>query len=685
MAPPGRRRGRRLLFAIGGALALLVLLAPTLLSVGPLRSIVEAQVGDAVRGEARLESASFGWLSGLELAGLRVENPPGFPTERPALSFEQLRADVSLTSLLLGALDARGEVVGLEVHVEQRADGTTNLQQLTRSAPTTQAPRAPKTPPGAPQDEPRSYALDLHVRDSAVTIRRAGELLEALTELQLHAASASDSDAIDVEAAGKLRAGDLAVAVQVDPATATTDAALTAHGLDLAAWRPLLDALMPGQFAALTGEVEGQVAATVHRGDRLELTGDLAVERPRIAGPIVAGMDLRSARWQLTPALSLGRAAAGDIDASSFAVDMEWLRLRGEPASAAGRVAMSYDVDVATLAGFGGPFPALLQGSGTKLSGKVDAPAGQLPTDLAGWAASIAATAALQIQAIDLGGFRLRDLGLDLVVQDGALQLTTSPDATLDGGALAISLGVDLNDFAQLPATTSVSWQGGRLTGGATESLRYLMPMFAGVDRELADVLGDVQLDLSFAGPARKDADEPWLAWLDQWSGDGSLGLAGASFTPARSLRGLLQPLGALSARFAPLAEGGKLKLDSLTAPFSLREGTLATRGAKWLAAGKEIGLAGTVGLDGAVDYTLDFASLLRGHRDGEKVLGALGGALPGARLTGSLDAPELRLPELGDIATKLLEQQAKQFLEGNITEGLKGLFGGRKKKKDRD
>ena len=65
--------------------------------------------------------------------------------------------------------------------------------------------------------------------------------------------------------------------------------------------------------------------------------------------------------------------------------------------------------------------------------------------------------------------------------------------------------------------------------------------------------------------------------------------------------------------------------------------------------------------------------------------LGALGGALPGARLTGSLDAPELRLPELGDIATKLLEQQAKQFLEGNITEGLKGLFGGRKKKKDRD
>ena len=61
--------------------------------------------------------------------------------------------------------------------------------------------------------------------------------------------------------------------------------------------------------------------------------------------------------------------------------------------------------------------------------------------------------------------------------------------------------------------------------------------------------------------------------------------------------------------------------------------------------------------LFGTVDYALDFASLLAGHKDGDRVLAALGGKLPGARLTGSLDAPKLRLPDLGELATGLLEQ----------------------------
>ncbi len=688
--PPARRRkGRRAILAIAAALGLLVAVAPTVLSLGVLRSIVETQLDQATRGHARLETASFGWFSGLELGGLRIDNPPGFATERPAVSFAQLRADVSVGALLLGALSAEGEIVGLEVHVEQREDGTTNLQALSRGdrAPTT--PDATGSPDPAPaptaETEPLRFALDFRVRDSEVTVRRAGELLEALTGLQLHVASASDSDAIDVDVEGALRAGDLAIALHVDPPAETTNATLTAHGLDLAAWRPLLDALMPGQFTALRGEVEGDVTAKLHRGDQVELKGDLVVEAPRVAGPIVQGMDLRSARWQLTPVLTLGSGASTDIDASSFAVDLEWLRLHGEPASGEGRVAMRYDVDVAALAEFGGPIPALLKGSGTKLDGKVDVPTGELPTDIMGWAKAIAASADLRIEALDLGGFSLRDVGLDLDVLGGKLTLDTTPDARLDGGALALSFGVDLNDFANLPTTASIKWQGGKLTGGATRSLRYLMPMFAGLDSELADVLGDVDVDLSFAGPARKDDAETWLTWLDGWSGDGSIGLTGASFAPARGLQGLLQPLGALSARFAPVAAGGKLKIDSLTAPFSLSEGKLATRGAKWLAAGKEIGLDGTVGLDGVLDYSLNFAALLRGHKDGDRVLAALGGKLPGARLTGSLDAPTLGLPEVGDIATKLLEQQGRQLLEGNITRGLESLFGGRKKKKDRD
>ena len=76
----------------------------------------------------------------------------------------------------------------------------------------------------------------------------------------------------------------------------------------------------------------------------------------------------------------------------------------------------------------------------------------------------------------------------------------------------------------------------------------------------------------------------------------------------------------------------------------------------------------------------MDFASLLKGHKDGEKVLAALGGKLPGAKLGGTVDAPQLGLPEVGDLATKLLEQQGKHLLEGGIKKGLEGLFGRKKK-----
>ncbi len=682
LAPTRRRTWRRWATLVFGALSLLVLLAPTALSFGMLRSTVNEQLSQALRGEASVEDASFGWWSGLEVQGLQIANPPGFSSERPAVSAQRLTADVSLGALLFGAISAEGEVVGLEVHVEQRADGATNLQQLT--APEDgQAPPSAEAP-GAPSDASGAFALDFHLRDGLVSIRREGELLESLSQLQCHAKSASDSEQIDVTASGKLLAGDLAVALVVDPVTSTTDAELTAHGLDLAAWRPLLDAFMPGQFDALAGKVDGDVTATMTGDGQVQLAGDLVVDRPRLAGAVVQGMDLKSERWRITPAITLGGGADADIDASSFAIDLEWLRVHGEPTATDGRVAVRYDVDVAALAEFGGPIPALLKGSGTKLAGKVDLPTGELPSDLAGWTRAVVATADLDVRALDVGGFKLRDLGLDLDVRGGQLKLTTTPKAKLDGGALALSLGVDLRDASAMPSSASIRWQGGALTGGATESLRYVMPVFAGLDSELAEVLGDVDLELSFAGPAMKGAGETWLAWLDRWSGDGSLGLAGTTFTPASGLRGLMQPLGALGARIAPLANGGKLKIDSLQAPFSLRDGKLSSRGAKWLAAGREIGLDGVVSLDGGVDFALDFAPLLRGHKDGERVLTALGGKLPAARLTGTVDAPKLGLPELGDVATKLLEQQGKELLEGGLEKGLQRLFGGKKKKKDR-
>ncbi|MEC7724667.1 MAG: hypothetical protein VYD05_04055, partial [Planctomycetota bacterium] len=201
-------------------------------------------------------------------------------------------------------------------------------------------------------------------------------------------------------------------------------------------------------------------------------------------------------------------------------------------------------------------------------------------------------------------------------------------------------------------------------------------------DRELADIVGRVDLELRVAGPAQRGDLQTWLEWADAWSGEGSLRLNETTFSPARSLAGLLQPLGTWSAELAPIAQGGKLKIDALSAPFSLTRGALSTAGATWRASGKEIGLVGSVGLDGVIDYALDLAPLLRGHRDGERVLAAFDSALPGATLSGTVDDPQLGLPKLGDVATKALKDKGRELLEGGIQKGLDRLFGGRKKRK---
>jgi hypothetical protein len=72
------------------------------------------------------------------------------------------------------------------------------------------------------------------------------------------------------------------------------------------------------------------------------------------------------------------------------------------------------------------------------------------------------------------------------------------------------------------------------------------------------------------------------------------------------------------------------------------------------------------------MDYSMDFSSLLKGHKDGQKVLKALNGQLPPARLNGSIDDPKLGLPKLKNVAKSLVEQQGKDLLK----KGLKSLFG---------
>lgn len=655
-------------------LGLLVLLTPYALSLGYLRSRVQTEMNNNLRGKCEVADVSFSWFSGVSVTELRVANPPGFTTERPAMTIKGMKADVSLPTLLTGAILADATIDGLEVNVEQNADGTTNLQQL---APEPEAPAESPAEPETPEPPTSGttgadgIGFTFKLTNCKVSIRREGKLLEELSDFGCTAQSPLDSGNITVDANGKLQAGDLAVKLLIDPTADTTNAQLTTHGLDLNSWRPLIDVFMPDQITALTGKVNGDITATKSGNDKVQLGGELIIDDPRIAGPIVQEMDLRSTQWKITPALLLGEGAPSDVDASKFALDLEWLHINGQPATAKGQVTLGYDIDLAKLAEFGGPIPEMLKGTGSLLTGVISLPSTDLPADAAGWAEVLIANASLQVKTMDVAGFALRDIGLDLVMKDGAVSLITTPASKLDGGALAANISINLKDFGKMPMTASLKWNGGKLTGGATQALRYVMPLFAGLDPDTARVIGDVNLDLNFNGPAMMQENQTLLGWLDAWTGDGSLGLANTAFAPSKELEGLLAPLGPLTKNAVPVGENGRLKVDSFNAPFAFAKGIITSKSSEWSAAGQKIGLSGNIGFDGKMDYAMDLSALLKGRKDGEKVLKALKGKLPPANLTGSLDAPKLGLPDLEEIAKSLIQDQGADLLK----KGLEGLF----------
>lgn len=702
---PRRRRGRwwRWLLIAAALVVALIVALPYTVALAPVRTFVARRVGENLRGACTIERLSWSWSTGLDVAGLEVRNPPGFPSERPALRMRRMTADVAFGSLLSGPYALTATVDGLELFVEQRADGTTNLQELGgRDTPPPE--RQPPQPPApAEPPEPRSprtdtgsqtpVRFDLAVRGGLVEIRREGALLEALRDLTVDVHGVAPETVV-ASAKARLLAGDVELRANGTPTTGAADFGLECRGLDLAALEPLVATFAPGQVTALAGRVEGTVTGRANGEQRVELGGMLRISDWRLAGPIVRDMDLRSAEVIVGPKLVVDHDA---VAAEGAALRTDWMHFTGVACERPDTLRFEYMVDVEALARFGGPMPAVLRDGPASVTGTLDLPARDLPKDAAGWTKAIVLSADLIAGKHEIAGFTLDSVAAKAELRDGICKLVAAPPSQLDGGPVRADVQIDLTDFARMPMTATLAWQAGKLTGGATQALRYAVPLFAGLDAAAAGVTGECDLQMTLSGPAWKAEGQSWLAWLDQWSGNGSLGLENAGFAPAQQLQGLLAPLGPTSQALAPLGlatEGlalgdeGRLAIDSFTAPFAFAQGVVRTTASEWLAKGQRIGLSGAVGFDGALDYALDLTALLKGRKDGERVLQALSGKLPPAKLVGTLDAPRLGLPELGDVAKKLLEGELKQKAEDLLkkqAEDLlkKGLEGLLKKKQD--
>lgn len=673
-----RRRWLRLTVGIVVVFALVVVAAPHAIGLDLVRTRIEASLARELGAPCKIAGLGFSWFSGLVVMGLEIGNPSGFPAERPCLRLRRAEGELQLLPLLRGRVDFTGTLDGLQVFVEQRADGATNLGALGHPSPEP-SEREP-SPPSSDPDRGSGFdlgrlRLQVDLLDSTLEIRRGEQLLESLTEVSCRARKGFDSERISLDLDAKLRPsaatappGRLGVKLEADIAGMNADAVCSATQLDLQRYGPVVQTFWPGQLTTLAGIVNGTLNVSSRDRRAFTLTGEMSVAAPHLAGPALSGMVVQGERWTLGRELSVRLGSGSEpaaIEAENFTADLGFLRVRGltkeqaRPVLADGPgLGLAYELDVDALAAFGGPIPAWLQGTSGKVVGELGVPLSGGAFDFTRLRDEIVATARIRATKLAAAGFELRDLAGSGELRHGAFRFDTAPTTLLNQGGLVVSVRTDVRDRERMPTSVGLRWQGGRLQAGATELLALVVPLFAGLDSATANLSGQCDLEFSFAGPAQRTGQQTWLQLLNLWSGSGSVGLRDTALTPAPALAGLLSPLGNFVGVDTSLGNGGRLAIDSFTAPFTMRVGTIETKAGRWLAKGKAIGLSGTARLDGVLDYGFDLSALLRGHRDGDRVLQAAGGSLPAARLTGTVQQPSLGLPDLRDLLNKVLQNE---------------------------
>jgi hypothetical protein len=671
---------------------LLVLVAPMAANFAFVRQRLQDQLQHGLGVPCRLDKLHFSWFSGLELGGLEIGNATGFAPDHPFLQLGSLRGDLSILRLATGRIDISGTIADLEVRIDQDAEGRTNVGTIfgigARRGGSAGGPGGPGIEVGAnDRFDLGAVRFDLELADALVEIRREGRLLESLRDLDCRLEKEFGTDVLKVKLDSRLaptapdgQEGSLHLRANVDAATKVVDAGVETIGFDLARYQPLADAFLePGNLTQLGGIATGKLRVRARGTTEVDLGGDMAVEQPRLAGALLRGMSVAAPRWTLQPALQLKFGRAGElpaVDAGRFAFDLGFARLQGLAAESVAKalggrpgLGFAFDLDLDQLAAFGGPLPEQVRSAGGRIEGTLAVPlqGSQLPA----WHTLLANTvldAQLDATSVKMAGFDLSGFDGTLTMRDGDLVLAAGEGTRLNMGSLAVTVKSNLRDLSTVPLELAVDWQGGHVAGQTSQLLRYAVPVLAGL-QETAEFASAIDLKLQLRGPALRQPGQNWLQWLDQWSGSGDIGLRDGSFAPAPALADLLHAFG----------QERHLAIDSLTGGFTMHAGKIESKAMRWLSKGREYGLSGRVSLDGALAVGLDLTAMLQQHKDGRRIAALLGDQKLQARLTGTVDAPALGLPDLGKLLQDAAAKQGKELLEKQgeelLKKGLESIF----------
>ena len=681
-----KRSGFQLLVKVIGFFVVLGVVglcaAPYVLSGAWLRQSLAEALSDSLNSRVAIEDHDFSWFSGVELVGLEVDNPPGYPEEHPAFRLEKMSGVVSVFDLFWFRFSVSGMVEGLELRVHERADGSTNLGNLFGRMGSRGVGRGGGVGDGSVGFDPSRLQLDLVVQDSLVEIiHEERGILESLSGIESEILKTYNSSKVRLGFEADLRRpggdpGRVEFKADVDLDTDNPSlVSLETSGLDLSRYGPLLNSfLSPADYpTAFAGVLEGKMEARVQASRSVVMDGDLHLRGPRFAGGVFGDLVLDGEEWSVRPKLSAGiDEDLREVSAAGFEIDLGFLQVHGmnpdDAASLAGRPALGFefDLDLDRFAQMGMVGLERMRAGAGRAEGRL---ALATETDTGGavtpreietlWPGLLRVEAQVDLDGYVVEGFDVRDMRLDLDVRGAEARVETQPGALLNGGAITILakgplIGEGPEGFL---SNIAVEWQGGRVRGDAVRFLRYCVPMLAGLP---VDQVGELDFDsgiettMSLTGNVVPRSGQSTLEWLNGWRGAGQLSLLDGSFTPAPAWQTVFE--------FASLES--PVDFQRIDSTFEFSEGAVRTELAEFNRLTSSWSIRGAVTMDGAIDYQIDLRDLLRGHSDGEKVLAVLGEQPLEVRMTGNLDEPELPDLSYQDVLGKAVGGAAKGLLQ---------------------
>jgi hypothetical protein len=284
--------------------ALLVALAPTLLSTSPVVRLALGQVNKRLNGRVEIGSVSLGWLTGVRVDGLRVYDDANVQIA----SADHVACPMPLWRAATGKYPLGHTVVdGLAFDARVDSQGRLNFASLAKTTPATPAAPTPAptaSPAPAPSKTSKPSELpdvfgEFELTNSHGSVAQAGKPTVFLTQLAGVVKIPGMNDPITDHLDATLRVGDggheghvtadgTASAIRanvVDLTTANVHQTADATGIDLATLKPFVVGL-----ETATGLFDGHLSVDLTDGKSAVLDASLTgKQRVAVGGPLLKG------------------------------------------------------------------------------------------------------------------------------------------------------------------------------------------------------------------------------------------------------------------------------------------------------------------------------------------------------------------------------------------------------------